>query len=74
MEPETVTSIRQSLRQHRAQALTNFINEFMVVLASEGFCYEDLLDALANWTDDQPKFSKVVNYLEDASVEVSRNR
>lgn len=72
MQIESLTGIRHALEDHRRKALTDFIKEFMPVLISEGYSFEDLVNALADWADEQ-KLNSVVGYLEKAAQEVSKN-
>jgi hypothetical protein len=67
---ESLAGIRHRLQDSRRQGLTLFLNEFMTVLVSEGYSFEDLLHALANWASDQPRLDEVVGHLEKATDEI----
>jgi hypothetical protein len=67
---ESLAGIRHGLQDSRRQGLTLFLNEFMTVLVSEGYSFEDLLHALANWASDQPRLDEVVGHLEKATDEI----
>ncbi|MHC5820066.1 MAG: hypothetical protein ACYT04_30410 [Nostoc sp.] len=70
MDLESLAGIRHGLQDHRRQGLTQFLNEFMTVLVSEGYTLEDLLHAVANWADEQPRLEEVVGHLEKAADEI----
>ena len=67
---ETLAGIRHALEDSRREGLTSFINQFMVLLVAEGYKFEDLLHALANWADEQSGLDEVVKHLESAINEV----
>ncbi|MBW4480735.1 MAG: hypothetical protein KME54_28830 [Tolypothrix brevis GSE-NOS-MK-07-07A] len=46
---ESLAGIRHGLQDCRRIGLTQFFNEFMPVLISEGFTFEDVLHAIALW-------------------------
>ncbi|MHC5819377.1 MAG: hypothetical protein ACYT04_26735 [Nostoc sp.] len=74
MDLESLAGIRHGLQDCRRSGLTQFFNEFMPVLISEGYSFEDVLRALANWADEQPRLQEVVGHLEKAVNEIhSRN-
>ncbi|OKH14840.1 hypothetical protein NIES592_08155 [Fischerella major NIES-592] len=70
MDLESLAGIRHSLQDSRRDGLTLFMNEFMTVLLSEGYTFEDLLHALANWASEQPRLEEIVGYLEKATDEI----
>ncbi|PMB08211.1 hypothetical protein CEN49_10640 [Fischerella thermalis CCMEE 5273] len=70
MNLESQRGIRHGLQDSRRDGLTLFMNEFMTVLLSEGYTFEDLLHALANWASEQPQLDEVVGYLEKATDEI----
>lgn len=70
MDFESIRGIRHGLQDSRRQGLTLFLNEFMLVLMSEGYTFEDLLHALANWANEQPRLEEVVGHLEKATDEI----
>ncbi|MHC5717364.1 MAG: hypothetical protein ACYTX0_35930, partial [Nostoc sp.] len=74
MDFESIRGVHNGLKDHRRLGLTQFINEFMVVLLSEGYSFEDLLHALANWADNQPRLEEVVGYLEKATDEFIKHK
>ncbi|MEH1788834.1 MAG: hypothetical protein V7L23_25460 [Nostoc sp.] len=70
MDFESLAGIRHGLQDCRRQGLTQFFNEFMPVLTSEGYSFEDVLHALANWAAEQPRLEEVVGHLEKATDEI----
>ena len=62
--------IRHALQDCRRKALAKFMGEFIFLLQQEGFSYKDLLDAITDWTNEQPGLEKVVNHLEAAIAEI----
>jgi hypothetical protein len=70
MDLESQRGIRHGLQDSRRAGLTQFFNEFMPVLLSEGYTFEDLLHALASWASEQPRLDEVVGYLEKATDEI----
>ncbi len=70
MDNESITAIRHALQDYRREALAKFMGEFITTLKQEGFSYKDLLDAIANWSNEQPGLEKVVNHLEAAINEI----
>ncbi|MDZ8240574.1 MAG: hypothetical protein RMZ69_26060 [Nostoc sp. ChiQUE01a] len=52
--------LRLTLQDFRRQALTQFIHEFMRILISEGYTFEDLLDAITSWVALNPELEDVV--------------
>ncbi|MBN3945931.1 MAG: hypothetical protein HWQ38_05350 [Nostoc sp. NMS7] len=70
MDLESIRGIRHGLEDCRREGLTKFLNEFMPVLFSQGYTFEDLLSALANWADEQARFERAVGHLEKAASEI----
>jgi len=70
MDNESITAIRHVLQDCRREALAKFMGEFITILFQEGFSYKDLLDAIANRSNEQPGLEKVVNHLEAAINEI----
>jgi hypothetical protein len=70
MDLESLAGIRYGLKDCRREGLTQFFKEFMPVLLSEGYSFEDLLHAIANWASEQPRLEKVVGHLEKAMDEI----
>jgi hypothetical protein len=70
MDFESLAGIRHGLEDCRRRGLTQFFNEFMPVLVSEGYTFEDVLHALANWASEQPRLDEVVGHLEKATDEI----
>lgn len=68
MDTQNSTEIRHTLRAFRREALTQFINEFMIILVQEGYSFEDLLEAITNWTNQNPKLAPAVKHLEEAAA------
>jgi len=66
MDLESLTGIRHGLKDHRREGLTRFFNEFMTVLVAEGYTFEDLLHAAADWASERTELEEVAGYLEDA--------
>lgn len=62
--------IRYTLQDFRRQALTEFVGEFMVILTSEGYTFQDLLDAVTSWAAKMPELEEVVKHLENAEQEL----
>lgn len=55
----------------RQQALNTFVQELMVILAKQGeYRLDDLLDALALWSERREDWSKVTEHLDRAANEV----
>lgn len=73
MDLESQKSIRHGLQDSRREGLTNFVNELMPILLSEGYSFEDLLHALANWTSSKPQFTEVLIHLEKATLSAGKN-
>ncbi|MEH1908781.1 MAG: hypothetical protein V7L05_28145 [Nostoc sp.] len=73
MDLESIRGIRHGLEDCRRSGLTQFFNEFMPVLFSQGYSFEDLFSALANWADNQPRLEEVVGHLEKAADEIQRD-
>lgn len=70
MDLESLAGIRYGLQDHRRQGLTQFFNEFMTVLVAEGYRFEDLLHAAANWASERTGLEEVVAHLEKATDEI----
>ncbi len=70
MSMENTEAIRHALQDCRREALTKFMGEFIFLLQQEGFSYKDLLDAIADWSNEQPGLENVVNHLEAAINEI----
>ncbi|MFN6475312.1 hypothetical protein [Nostoc sp. DedQUE07] len=62
--------IRFTLQDLRCQALTQFMGEFMQILATEGYTLEDLLDAVTSLVSEKPELESVVKHLENAEQEL----
>ncbi|MFN6535500.1 MAG: hypothetical protein RM021_003900 [Nostoc sp. EkiNYC01] len=62
--------LRVTLQDFRRQALTQFIHEFMRILISEGYTFEDLLDAITSWVALNPELEDVVKHLEEAEQKI----
>lgn len=58
---------RAMLSQLRIKALTEFISNVIPDLEAEGFNFRDLLLALAEWSEANPKWQKAAYYLEQAA-------
>lgn len=65
--PEEQQSIRFALRDARWQALSDFMNDFIHLLIDEGFSFEDLLHALATYSDSQLEYRRGTIHLEEAA-------
>ncbi|BAY80513.1 hypothetical protein NIES25_70010 (plasmid) [Nostoc linckia NIES-25] len=63
--------IRDALRLSRREGLGFFVEEFVTVLAQEGFSLEDLLHGIASWLYRTEGSVKVIRHLEDAATELS---
>ena len=74
MDLESLAGIRHGLQDHRRQGLTEFLNEFMVVLVDEGYRFEDLLHAAANWASERTGLEEVVGHLEKATDEIHQSQ
>ncbi|MEH1920595.1 hypothetical protein [Nostoc sp.] len=59
MDLESLAGIRHGLQDSRRDGLTEFFHEFMLVLLSEGYSFEDLLHAIANWASEQPRLDEL---------------
>jgi hypothetical protein len=70
MDLESLAGIRYGLQDCRREGLTKFFNEFMPILFSQGYTFEDVLHALANWANEQPRLEEVVGHLEKATNEI----
>lgn len=70
MDLESLAGIRHGLQDHRRQGLTEFLNEFMVVLVAEGYKFEDLIHAAANWASERAGLEEAVGHLEKATDEI----
>ncbi|MCC5622735.1 hypothetical protein [Nostoc sp. CHAB 5715] len=70
MDLESLRGIRHGLQDCCRSGLTEFFHEFMLVLLSEGYSFEDLLHAIANWASEQPRLEEVVGHLEKATDEI----
>ncbi|MEH1780397.1 MAG: hypothetical protein V7L26_15020 [Nostoc sp.] len=70
MDLESLTGIRHGLEDHRRDGLTQFFNEFMTVLLGQGYTFEDLLHAAANWASERTGLEEVVGHLEKATDEI----
>lgn len=46
------------------------MGEFITLLDQEGFSYKDLLNAITDWSSEQPGLEKVVEHLESAVAEI----
>ena len=68
--PEEEQSIRFALRDARWQALSDFMNDFIHLLIDEGFSFEDLLHALAHFSDSQLQYKKATIHLEEAAKKI----
>ncbi|MEH2458289.1 hypothetical protein [Nostoc sp.] len=73
MDLESIRGIRHGLQDCRRDGLTQFFNEFMTVLVTEGYTFGDLLDAVTTWASEKPELEEVVKQLEDAEQEVRRS-
>ena len=65
--PDAITAIKHALQDCRREALTKFMDDFIAILKQEGFSYKDLLNALADWTNEQPGLTEAVKHLEEAA-------
>jgi len=75
IDDEEKDSIRSALQNSRRQGLAIFVEEFMDLLAQEGFSFSDLLEALASWSFRRElKPNSVIKHLEDASLEIYRSQ
>jgi hypothetical protein len=71
IDDEEKDSIRNALQNSRREGLAIFLEEFMGLLAQEGFSFPDLLEALASWSFRRRlKPNSVIKHLEDASLEI----
>ncbi len=71
IDDEEKELIRSALRNFRREGLTIFLEEFMELLAQEGFSFQDLLQALASWSfRSKLKPDSVTKHLEDAALEI----
>ncbi|MEH1808493.1 hypothetical protein [Nostoc sp.] len=67
IDSEQKISIRNALRDSRREGLIKFVEEFITLLAQEGYSLQDLLEALAGWGyRQQLPFDEVIKHLEDA--------
>ena len=64
---ENAEAIRIALQDYRRESLTRFMSEFIPLLRQEGYSLEDLINALADWTDRQHGLSEAVKHLEEAA-------
>ncbi|MBN3951948.1 MAG: hypothetical protein HWQ38_37980 [Nostoc sp. NMS7] len=75
IDSEQQLCIRTTLRDCRREGLIKFVEEFITLLEQEGFSFQDLLEALAAWMFRQrPNPEEVIKHLEDAALELHRNR
>ena len=72
MDLESLKGIRHGLQDSRRNGLTQYVREFMSVLNSEGYTFEDLLHALANWASEKPQLEEVAGHLENATQSVKK--
>ncbi|MEH2458303.1 hypothetical protein [Nostoc sp.] len=70
MDFESKRGVRNGLQDSHRDGLTEFFHEFMLILLSEGYTFEDLLHAIANWANEQPRLDEVVGHLEKAMDEI----
>lgn len=70
MSIENPDAIKHALQDCRREALTKFMGELIALLDQEGFSYKDLLDAITDWSNEQPGLEKVVDHLESAVNEI----
>ncbi|MEH2177411.1 hypothetical protein [Nostoc sp.] len=71
IDSEQQASIRTALRDSRREGLINFVEEFITLLAQEGYSFQDLLEALAGWGyRQQSPPDEVIRYLEDAASQL----
>jgi len=67
IDSEQKSHIRTALRDSRREGLINFVEEFITLLAQEGFSFQDLLEAIAGWGyRQQLPPDEVIRHLEDA--------
>ena len=63
--------ICDALRLSRREGLSVFVEEFISLLAQEGFSLEDLLQAIASWLYRTKGNVEVIKHLEDAALKLS---
>lgn len=63
--------ICDALRLSRREGLGFFVEEFVGLLAKEGFSLEDLLLAIASWLYRTKGNVEVIKHLEDAAIKLS---
>jgi hypothetical protein len=72
---EEQESIRFALSSFRRKALTQFMGEFVQILNDEGYSFEDLLNALANYmyTSDLVEYVPILEKLIDSLQNLKNN-
>ena len=58
-------NIRHKLEDTRRHGLTQFFAEFMQVLQSEGYTFEDLIESAASYAHNQKYSEEIIKKLED---------
>lgn len=75
IDSEQKTHIRTALRDSRREGLIIFVEEFISLLAQEGFSFQDLLESFAAWSfRKKSNPDSVIRHLEDAASELYRSQ
>lgn len=75
-EPQSTKELREhlecSMLSLRQQAISLLVQELMVVLQKQGYFLDDLLEALAQYSEARPEWVRVTELL-DRAVDVVRD-